>query len=113
MNHSRYLHLKARLNAENNERALAAVWKGKYLANPGANLLPTDFPAYQTLTTAPVPYLTYESLEDVTVDELAKIGIRRLIAEAIQKLIEESNLIAFEDGFFMGYEDTPAIIRVG
>jgi hypothetical protein len=110
MNHSRYLHLKARLNAENNERALAAVWKGKYLANPGSNALPQDFPAYEILTTAPVPYLTFESLEDVTVDELAKIGIRRKVAESI---MEQSSFIVFEDAGLMNYEDPPAIMQAG
>jgi hypothetical protein len=110
MNHHRYLHLKARLNAENNERALAAAYKGKYLASPGNNPLPTDFPEYQKLTTAPVPYLTFESLEDVTVDELAKIGIRRKVAESI---MEQSSFIVFEDAGLMNYEDPPAIMQAG
>lgn len=110
MNHSRYLHLKARLNAENNERALAAVFKGKYLANPGATPLPTDFPEYQKLTTAPVPYLTLESLEDVTVEELSKLGIRRKVAESI---IEQSSFVVYEDAALMGYEDPPAFVQEG
>ena len=70
---------------EADDDALGSAWYGRRAELPGTEL-PADFPARAVVLAA--GYAALEDLDDVTVDELVRRGLRRRQARAVVAALE-------------------------
>jgi len=80
----RFYTLKA-FQAQEDGEAFGAAWLGRRAEVPGTDL-PADFPARAEVLAA--GYAALEDLQDVTVDELVRRGLRRRWARAVIAALE-------------------------
>lgn len=85
----RYLHQKARMAYDAGELALADTFEAKRQAVAGTPLPPgfVNARTYTALTTAPIPYTTYEDLDGATAQEIALTA--RISRHTAQRALDE------------------------